>query len=171
MSQIFHPATNVLAKVTIFGLLTGVAVLGGVLYELGMSPFYTNVNVTREQPVPFSHKHHAGELGIDCRYCHTSVEKSNFAGVPPTQTCMTCHSQIWSDSPNLEPVRQSWRTGTPIVWTRVHDLPDFVYFNHSIHIKKGVGCVSCHGQVDEMPITWKAHTLTMAWCLDCHRNP
>src|SRR5437660_2869412 len=128
-------------------------------------------NVTREQPVQLSHKHHVGDDGIDCRYCHTSVEKSAFAGVPPTETCMTCHSQIWTESPLLAPVRESYRTGRPIQWQRVHDLPDFVYFNHSIHIKKGIGCVSCHGRIDEMPITRKHQTLSMRWCLSCHRSP
>jgi hypothetical protein len=136
-----------------------------------MSPYYTNVNVTREQPVPFSHKHHAGELGIDCRYCHTSVEKSAFAGVPPTQTCMTCHSQIWTNSSMLEPVRASYRDNKSISWTRVNALPNYVYFNHSIHVAKGVGCTTCHGPVAEMPLMYKANTLYMGWCLDCHRQP
>jgi hypothetical protein len=136
-----------------------------------MSPYYTNVNVTREQPVPFSHKHHAGELGIDCRYCHTSVEKSSFAGVPPTQTCMTCHSQIWTNATMLEPVRASYRSDKSISWTRVYALPDYVYFNHSIHVNKGVGCTSCHGEIAQMPLTYKANTLYMGWCLDCHRQP
>jgi len=171
MSQIFHSATNVIAKVTIFGILIGGAVLGGVLYEIGMSPFYTDVNVTRQQPVPFSHKHHAGELGLDCRYCHTSVEKSSFAGVPPTQTCMTCHSQIWTNAPMLEPVRFSYRTDKSIAWTRVNALPQFVYFDHSIHINKGVGCTTCHGQIAQMPLTYRAQTLYMSFCLDCHRQP
>ena len=121
--------------------------------------------------MPFSHEHHVRGLGIDCRYCHTSVEKSSFAGIPPTETCMTCHSQIWTDSPMLEPVRTSLRTNTPIRWNRVHDLPDYVYFNHGIHVQKGVGCVSCHGRVDQMPLTWKAEPMTMEWCLSCHRNP
>ncbi|HTE20877.1 MAG TPA: cytochrome c3 family protein, partial [Armatimonadota bacterium] len=133
--------------------------------------YATQVRVPREQPVQFSHKHHVGDDGIDCRYCHTSVDKADFAGMPSTHTCMTCHSQIWNDSPLLEPVRESFRTGKPIEWTRVHDLPDFTYFSHSIHVKKGVGCVSCHGKVDEMPLIWKEKDLTMAWCLDCHRNP
>ncbi|MDQ6912830.1 MAG: cytochrome c family protein, partial [Verrucomicrobiota bacterium] len=120
---------------------------------------------------PFSHQHHVAGLGIDCRYCHTSVEQSSFAGVPPTETCMTCHSQVWKDAPVLQPVRDSWQTGRPIKWTRVHDLPDYVYFNHSIHVAKGVGCATCHGQVNEMPLTWKTKQLYMRWCLDCHRQP
>ena len=124
---------------------------------------------TRQQPVPFSHRHHAGELGIDCRYCHTSVEKSSFAGVPPTQTCMTCHSQIWTNSSMLEPVRASYRTDKSLAWTRVNALPDFVYFDHSIHVAKGIGCTTCHGPIAEMPLTYRAGTLYMSWCLDCHR--
>jgi hypothetical protein len=127
--------------------------------------------MAREQPVPFSHAHHVGGLGIDCRYCHTSVEASSFAGIPPTKTCMNCHSQIWSTSPTLEPVRESFRTGNSIMWTRVNDLPDYVYFNHSIHVAKGVGCESCHGRVDRMPLTWQENSLQMTWCLDCHRDP
>ena len=124
-----------------------------------------------QQPVPFSHKHHAGELGIDCRYCHTSVEKSSFAGLPPTQTCMTCHSQIWTNASMLEPVRASYRDDKSIAWTRVNALPDFVYFDHSIHVSKGVGCTTCHGPIAEMPLTWTAGTLYMQWCLECHREP
>jgi hypothetical protein len=131
----------------------------------------TDVRVIREQPVPFSHKHHVSGLGIDCRYCHTSVETSSFAGIPPTTTCMSCHSQIWAGSPMLEPVRASLRTNEPLRWTRVHDLPDFVYFDHSIHVAKGVGCSTCHGRVDQMPITWRENTLLMEWCLNCHREP
>jgi Cytochrome c7 and related cytochrome c/Class III cytochrome C family len=171
MAQIFNRTANIVSKASIVAALGGVVVLGGVLWAIMMSPYYTQVNVTREQPVPFSHKHHAGELGIDCRYCHTSVEKSSFAGIPPTQTCMTCHSQIWTNAPMLEPVRASYRTNTSISWTRVNALPDYVYFNHSIHVAKGVGCTTCHGQVAEMPLTYKANTLYMGWCLDCHRQP
>ena len=126
---------------------------------------------SREQPVPFSHAHHVGGLGIDCRYCHTTVETSSFANIPPTKTCMNCHSQIWITSPTLEPVRASFRTNESIRWTRVNDLPDFVYFNHSIHVNKGVGCEICHGRVDRMPLTWQENSLQMEWCLNCHRNP
>ena len=129
------------------------------------------MDVAREQPVPFSHKHHVGDDGIDCRYCHTSVETSSFAGLPPTETCMSCHSQIWANAELLEPVRASFRTGKSIAWTRVHDLPDFVYFNHSIHVNKGIGCSTCHGRVDQMPLTYKVNTLYMQWCVECHRNP
>ncbi|HJZ53185.1 MAG TPA: cytochrome c3 family protein [Candidatus Acidoferrales bacterium] len=171
MPQIFHHSTNTVSRLSIYGAVFIVAILGAVLYRIELSPIYTRVNEAREQPVPFSHKHHAGELGIDCRYCHTTVEKSSFAGVPPTQTCMTCHSQIWTNAPMLEPVRASYRDDKSIAWTRVNQLPDFVYFDHSIHVSKGVGCTTCHGQVAEMPLMWKANTLYMEWCLDCHRQP
>ncbi|HVN81152.1 MAG TPA: cytochrome c3 family protein, partial [Terriglobia bacterium] len=144
MSQIFHPSTNTISRVTIFGSLFIIAGLVWVVAQVNRSPYVTQANVAREQPVQFSHKHHVGDEGIDCRYCHTSVEVSAFAGIPPTKTCMNCHSQIFANSPYLEPVRESWRTGKPIQWTRVHDLPDFVYFNHSIHVNKGVGCATCH---------------------------
>jgi Cytochrome c7 and related cytochrome c/Class III cytochrome C family len=171
MAQIFHHSTNLISRLSIYGGVFILGLLGYALYAIGMSPWYTDVNVAREQPVPFSHKHHVGELGLDCRYCHTSVEKSSFAGVPPTQTCMTCHSQIWTNAAMLEPVRASYRDDKSISWTRVNALPDFVYFDHSIHVHKGVGCTTCHGQVAEMPLTWRAHTLYMSWCLDCHRAP
>ena len=123
-----------------------------------------------EQPIPFSHKHHAGDDGIDCRYCHTSVEKSAFAGLPSTQICLTCHSQLYRDSPMLAPLHASARDNKPIQWKRVHDLPDFVYFDHSIHVNKGVACVECHGRVDQMPLTWRVASLNMQWCLGCHRS-
>ena len=136
-----------------------------------LGSFYTNQDVFVEQPIQFSHAHHVGGIGIDCRYCHTSVEESAFANIPPTKTCMNCHSQIWTNAPILEPVRASFRDNTPLQWTRVHDLPDFVYFNHSIHVRKGVGCATCHGRVDKMPLMYQDAPLTMKWCLDCHRNP
>lgn len=171
MAQIFHHSTNTLVRIG-FGALIVLAAGGGLAYYAGYnSPYFNRVDVVREQPVMFSHKHHVNGLGIDCRYCHTSVEKSSSAGIPPTHTCMTCHSQVWTDAPLLEPVRESYRTGTPLQWVRVHDLPDFVYFNHSIHIKKGVGCTTCHGQVDQMPLMRQVNTLYMGWCLDCHRHP
>src|SRR4051812_8779490 len=135
------------------------------------SPYETRQNVPREQPVPFSHEHHAGGLGIDCRYCHQTVEISAFAGIPATKVCMNCHAEMWAVAPALEPMRESYRTGKSIQWTRVHDLPEFVYFNHSVHVHEGIGCSECHGRVDLMPLTWQAQPLTMAWCLDCHRNP
>ena len=171
MAQIFHPSTNTISRVSIYGAVFIIATLGYVSYEVERSSYFTDVNVTRPQPVPFSHKHHAAELGIDCRYCHTSVEDSSFAGVPPTHTCMTCHSQMWATSPMLEPVRASYRSDQSLDWTRVNSLPDFVYFNHSIHVNKGIGCTTCHGPVGSMPLTWRAQSLQMEWCLNCHRHP
>ena len=171
MAQIFHRSTNTIARVSIYGAAFLVVALAWAVYELSASPYVTDVNVAKDQPVPFSHKHHVGELGLDCRYCHTAVESSSSAGMPPTQTCMTCHSQIWVNSPMLEPVRASYRDDKSIQWIRVNAVPDFVYFNHSIHVNKGVGCVTCHGPVGDMPLTWRANTLQMGWCLDCHRNP
>ncbi|HXF06894.1 MAG TPA: cytochrome c3 family protein [Blastocatellia bacterium] len=171
MAQIFHPSTNTISRVSIFGFVFILAALLWAVAEIQRSSYITQVGVARTQPVPFSHKHHVSGLGIDCRYCHTSVEESPFAGIPPTKTCMNCHSQIWADSPMLEPVRQSFRTDQSLRWLRVHDLPDFVYFDHSIHVKKGVGCVTCHGRVDRMPLMWREQPLTMEWCLECHRAP
>jgi len=171
MAQIFHRSTNTLSRLSIYGALIILGLGAQTTYVLNKSSYFTDVNVARDQPVPFSHRHHVGELGIDCRYCHTSVEVSPFAGLPTTATCMTCHSQIWATSPMLEPVRASFRTDQSIEWVRVNALPDFVYFDHSIHIHKGVGCVTCHGPIDQMPITWRANTLQMEWCLDCHRHP
>jgi hypothetical protein len=171
MPQIFHHSTNFLARLSIFGAIFIVLALLWVLATINRSSWNTGAFTEREQPVQFSHKHHAGDDGIDCRYCHTSVETSASAGLPPTQTCMNCHSQIWADSPYLEPVRESARTGKPIEWTRVNDLPDYVYFNHSIHINKGVGCSTCHGPVDKMPLMYQAQSLQMEWCLTCHRDP
>ncbi len=171
MPQIFHRSTNTLSRLTIYGAVFILAGLWYALYAIGDSSYFTEVNVAHDQPVPFSHRHHAGELGIDCRYCHTSVEQSSFAGLPPTQTCMTCHSQIWVNSAMLEPVRSSYQTDKSIEWSRVNALPDFVYFDHSIHVSKGIGCTTCHGPVAEMALTWRANTLEMSWCLDCHRQP
>jgi hypothetical protein len=171
MSQIFHRSANTISRVSIFGAVFIVAALLTLLVMVNRSPWVTQARVAREQPIQFSHERHVAGNGIDCRYCHTSVEDSRFAGIPPTKTCMNCHSEIFSNSPFLEPVRASFSTNTPIQWTRVHDLPDFVYFNHSIHVDKGVGCTTCHGQVDRMPLMWQENTLQMEWCLDCHRNP
>lgn len=171
MSQIFHRSTNTISRVSIYGAVFIVAVLGFLAYRINQAPYFTDAYVPVEQPVPFSHKHHVTEDGIDCRYCHTSVEESSFAGIPPTHTCMTCHSQIWVDSPMLEPVRASYRTGRSLEWTRVNALPEFAYFNHSIHVAKGVGCTTCHGDIGEMPLTWRANTLYMRWCIDCHNHP
>lgn len=171
MAQIFHPSTNTIARLSIFGLLF--VVLGSLwlLAAIARSSYVTEVDVARAQPVPFSHEHHVAGLGIDCRYCHTSVETSAFAGIPPTATCMNCHSQIWSGSDVLKPVRDSFQNGAPIRWTRVHNLADFAYFNHSIHVQKGVGCATCHGRVDRMPLLWQTESLQMEWCLNCHRQP
>jgi hypothetical protein len=171
MSQIFYRSANTIAKVSIFGAVFIVAALLGLFDMVNRSSWVTEARVPREQPIQFSHERHVAGNGIDCRYCHTSVEDSSFAGIPPTKTCMNCHSQIFSDSPFLEPVRQSFRTGQSIAWTRVHDLPDFVYFNHSIHVNKGIGCTTCHGQVDRMPLMWQEKSLQMEWCIDCHRYP
>ncbi len=171
MPQIFHHSSNTIAKVSIFGGVFIAGFLGWLLNEINRSPYVTQAYMAKDQPVQFSHKHHVGDDGIDCRYCHTTVETGASAGIPPTKTCMNCHSQLFADSQYLEPVRESWRTGTPLQWTRVHDLPDFVYFNHSIHVNKGIGCSTCHGRIDQMPQTWQVSSLQMEWCLQCHRNP
>jgi hypothetical protein len=171
MPQIFHKSSNSLAKVSIAAALFAVSGIVWAAYRLNAGSFTTGVSVVRDQPVPFSHKHHVADDGIDCRYCHTSVETSAFAGLPPTETCMSCHSQLWTNAEMLEPVRSSFRTGQSLEWTRVHDLPDFVYFNHSIHVNKGIGCSTCHGRVDQMPLMYKVNTLYMQWCIDCHRHP
>jgi hypothetical protein len=171
MAQVFHRSTNTISRVSLAFL---VLLLGTGAWIWGMivrSPYITQAMVVRTQPVQFSHEHHVNALGIDCRYCHASAEVSAFAGIPPTKTCMNCHSQIWADSPMLEPVRESFRSGRSIEWVRVHDLPDFSYFNHAIHLKKGIGCASCHGRVDLMPLMWREKSLYMEWCLECHRNP
>ncbi|MGB5815696.1 MAG: cytochrome c3 family protein [Thermoanaerobaculia bacterium] len=171
MSQIFKPSTNTLAKVSMFGALFFLVILAWVLVTLNRSSLVTRQGIVLQQPVPFSHDHHVAGLGISCLYCHTTVEESSFAGIPPSATCMNCHKLIWNESPMLEPVRESYRTGQPIEWTRVHDLPDFVYFDHSIHVAKGIGCASCHGRVDQMPLMYQAESLQMEWCLECHRAP
>jgi len=171
MAQIFHRSFNVISRVSIFGAIFFVVAIGWVTAQVVRSPHYTDANIPVSQPVPFSHQHHVGQLKIDCRYCHSTVEEAPFAGMPSTKTCMNCHSQIWVGSDLLEPVRESYRTGRPLEWNRVHKLPDFVKFDHSIHVNKGVGCASCHGRVDRMPLVWQVETLHMDWCVDCHRNP
>src|SRR5579872_3303007 len=172
MAQIFPQSANTLSKVSIIVGLVLIAGIGGAAFELGADSSYaTNQGIRRTQPIPFSHTHHVGSMGIDCRYCHNTVETSAYANIPPTKTCMNCHSHIWVNSPTLEPVRASYRTDQSIPWVKVHDLPDFVYFNHSIHIKKGVGCETCHGRVDQMPLTYQQNSLLMEWCINCHKNP
>lgn len=171
MSQIFHPSTNTISRVSIFGGAALLVALVAAMAAINESSYVTEVGVARSQPIPFSHKHHVGDDGIDCRYCHTSVEESSFAGIPPTKTCMNCHSVLFNNVGYLEPVRESYRTDKSIEWVKIHRLADFVYFNHSIHVNKGVGCTTCHGQVDQMPLVFQANTLLMQWCLDCHRNP
>ena len=171
MPQLFHRGMNTLARLSI---VVGLLVAGcGLMFviEFNRTPYVTQAFQPREQPVQFSHKHHVGDDGIDCRYCHTTVETAATAGLPATKTCMNCHSQLFANSPYLEIVRESWRTGKPIKWTRVHDMPDFAYFNHSIHVNKGVGCSTCHGRVDLMPLMWNEASLHMEWCLECHRDP
>ncbi len=171
MRQLFAPGADAWLRLVLLSvlLLAGGSVL--VLEMLQHSSYVSRVGIAPEQPVPFSHKHHVGELGLDCRYCHTTVEVSATAGLPPTHTCMTCHSQLWTGAAMLAPVRDSLARDQPLAWTRVHRLPDYVYFNHSIHVAKGIGCSSCHGAIDQMQLTARAQNLTMQFCLDCHRNP
>lgn len=171
MAQVFTPAANQIARVVIVLGLAGAAGAGALLYLLDRSPYHTKQGNFVAQTVPFSHDHHIEALGIECLYCHTSAEESKFAGIPPTATCMNCHKVIWADTEMLAPVRESWASGEPLVWNRVNDLPDYVYFNHSAHVNKGVGCQTCHGQVNEMPLVYQEHSLQMRWCLDCHRAP
>jgi hypothetical protein len=171
MPQLFPRSSNALARVSLVGVLLLLAALAWAGTLLNTSGYTTGEDVILNQPVPFSHDHHVAGLGIDCRYCHTTVETSSFAGIPPVSTCMNCHKQIWTNADLLEPVRAAYREGVPIQWQRVTDLPDFVYFNHSIHVAKGVGCETCHGRVDQMPLMVQAAPLTMAWCLECHRDP
>ena len=171
MAQLFPPSANAWARASLVLILLTLASGVALLYAMGSSPYVTRQQEARHQPISFSHRHHVESMGIECRYCHVHVEESKFAGIPPTHTCMTCHSQIWSDSAYLGLIRESYEKDEPIAWTRVHDLPDFVYFNHAIHVKKGIGCESCHGRIDEMAAVYQENTLTMGWCLDCHRNP
>jgi hypothetical protein len=171
MAQIFSRRSNSIVRASLLGLALFLCASAWICHALYWSPYTTRETVPLEQPVPFSHKHHVYGLGIDCRFCHTTVEKSAFAGLPATETCMTCHSQIWKDAPLLAPVRDSLATGTRLRWNRVNDTPDFVFFNHGIHLAKGVGCATCHGQLDKMPLTWQSHSLYMKWCLECHRAP
>ena len=171
MAQFFKRSANNIARIS----MIAVVVLGGLAFlsytQIARSSYLTGRYLEKQQPVQFSHKHHVGDDGIDCRYCHQTVETTATAGMPATQTCMNCHSQLWADSPYLEPVRASFRENKPIQWERVHDLPEYVYFNHSIHVAKGVGCSTCHGQIDAMPAVYQENTLQMEWCLACHREP
>ena len=171
MAQLFHRSINWVAKLSILLLLALAGLFLAILLNINRLDYVSHVGLAKDQPVPFSHKHHVTGMGIDCRYCHTSVEESAFAGIPPVETCMTCHSLVWTEAPLLEPLRAAWRDDVPLQWTRIHDLPDFVYFRHDIHIAKGVGCTSCHGPVDQMPLMYKENTLNMEWCLECHREP
>jgi cytochrome c7-like protein len=171
MAQLFPPSANTLAKVSIAAVVLLAGGAFGAAYIIDRGAWNTDVQVAPDQPIPFSHKHHVKDDGLDCRYCHTSVEYSSFAGLPPTETCMTCHSQIWANASLTQPIRDSWASGKSIEWTRVHALPDFVYFNHSIHINKGIGCSTCHGKVDEMPLMYRVNALNMNWCINCHRQP
>lgn len=171
MAQVFSRSANNIAKIS----LVVAAILAGTAFyvytQVSRSSYITGQYLEKQQPVQFSHKHHVGDDGIDCRYCHTTVETSASASLPPTQTCMNCHNQLFADSPYLEPVRASFRDNKPIEWERVHDLPEYSYFNHSIHIAKGVGCASCHGDIANMPAVYQENTLQMEWCLSCHRDP
>ena len=171
MPQLFPRRANTIARVVIVGGVLLVVAAGGAAFQWFWSPVVWQQEVPVEQPIPFSHQHHVGGLGIDCRFCHASVETARFAGMPPTETCMACHSQEWRDAPMLAPVRASWRENRPIRWVRVHDLPDYTYFDHHVHVAKGIGCVSCHGAVAEKPLMWKSETLAMRWCLQCHEHP
>lgn len=171
MAQLFRRRSNSIARATLAAIVILLCAAGWVLHAVYWSPWTTREMMPLEQPIPFSHKHHVYGLGIDCRYCHTTVEKSAFAGIPPTETCMTCHSQVWKDAPILAPARDSLARDERLRWNRVNDTPDFVFFDHSIHVNHGIGCVTCHGQLDKMPLTWQSHSLYMKWCLDCHRQP
>ncbi len=171
MPAIFRPTANIVTQVVLLGMAA--LFVGGLVWWWAWPrmDYVRHRSWIVEQPVPFSHQHHVAGLGVDCRFCHVTVETAGDAGLPPTYTCMTCHSQIWTNAALLAPVRESLANNTPIAWRRVTDLPDYVYFNHKVHIAKGVGCESCHGTIQDMPLTQKARTLTMGFCLDCHRDP
>lgn len=169
MAQVFRPGVLLVAKIALLGVAAAMAAGVVTIYKSLEGPVH--VGDAPRQPIPFSHQHHAGDDGIDCRYCHTTVEKDRFAGLPSTETCLTCHSQLFTDAAVLQPLHESARTGKPVTWTRVHDLPGFVYFDHSIHINKGIACMQCHGAVDHMPLTRRVASLEMQWCLECHRHP
>jgi hypothetical protein len=170
LAQIFPSWTNrIPLYLVLAGPVLGAVAVGGVGYYF--SPEFTDVGYAPVQPVPYSHKLHVGELGLDCRYCHASVEVSAVSNIPPTRVCMNCHTLIKRDSPLLQPIRDSLATGKPMRWIRVHMLPDYAFFNHAVHVRAGVGCVSCHGNIQQMEVVAQAKPLSMGWCLDCHRNP
>lgn len=171
MAQLFRPGANSVAVIVIVAVFAAPATAVALAYFIWNSPYATNRYLTRAQPVPFSHAHHVGDLGIDCRMCHTGVENAAFAGIPSSHVCMTCHSQIWTNASMLAPVRESLASGTPLHWTRVNRLPDYVFFDHSIHVAKGIGCSTCHGPVQKMALMRQEQPLTMSWCLQCHRHP
>ncbi len=168
---LFPPWTNTVLRVVLACLVLGAAFTFTFLFIFVRSPLYTGQFEPVTQPIEFDHRHHVGDAGIDCRFCHSTVETAATAGFPSTEVCMGCHNQIWNQSPLLQSVRASFYSGRPLVWRRVHELPDFAYFNHSIHVNKGVGCVTCHGRIDQMPAVMQQSPLTMSWCLDCHRDP
>jgi hypothetical protein len=169
MSAVFSQGAVLVVRLAVLGLLA--ACIAVVLLFVWRARAYEQLGEPIAQPIPFSHKHHVGDDGLDCRYCHTTVETSAFAGLPSTTICLTCHSQLFAKADVLAPLRQSAASGRPIAWNRVHTLPDFVYFNHAIHVAKGVACRECHGRIDQMPMTWRTAPLEMEWCLDCHRDP
>ena len=171
MAQLFRPGADTIARIILIAIVVLPFAGFGLAYAMRKAPYSTDQGYTLDQPVPFSHKHHVGDLGIDCRYCHTGVENSRYAGMPPTSTCMTCHSQIWTNAKLLAPVRESFAHDTPIHWAKVHKLADYVYFDHSIHVAKGVPCSACHGPVHQMALMNQNAPLTMGWCLSCHCNP
>lgn len=171
MSQIFHPSSNSLSRFSIIAFVLFLIFTAISTYGFFQSSYYNHVGVFREQPIPFSHKHHVQGLGLDCRFCHTAVENSATAGMPSTEVCMSCHSQIFKNGDVLKPLHESFEKNRPLQWSKVHNLPDFVFFNHSIHVNKGVSCVTCHGDVKIMPLTSKQKPMTMKWCLECHNNP
>lgn len=171
MAPIFGPGANLVAKLVLLAAGACLVVVFFIGWVGPSTEWATRVGFHVNQPVPFSHQHHVSGLGLDCRFCHTTVETSATAGIPPTYTCMTCHSQLWTNAEVLAPVRASLASDKPLHWVRVNQLPDYVYFNHSIHVAKGIGCMTCHGRIDQMPLTEKAASLRMGWCIDCHRNP
>lgn len=171
MAQLFTPYADMAVRVALIALAASPAILVGAGYAITRSPYVNGQFLFHTQPIPFSHEHHVGFDGLDCRYCHWGAETSRWAGIPPTEVCMTCHSQIFTQAPVLEQARNSLASGQPIPWVRVRSLPDYVYFDHSIHLAKGVGCTTCHGQVDQMPLTLQAEPMTMGWCIECHKNP